>query len=66
VVKRELEKAQAALTKLDREQEQAEDALEARRRALEDEADDLRDAHEARRAPLAREVSRLEAKLAET
>lgn len=66
VVKRDLEKAQAALAKLDRQQEQAEEALEARRRALEDEADDLRDAHEARRVPLAREVSRLEAKLAET
>jgi len=64
VVKRELEKAQAALDKLDRQQEQVEKALEVRRRELEDEADDLRDAHEARRAPLAREVSRLEAKLA--
>jgi hypothetical protein len=62
-VKRDLEKAQAALDKLDREQEQAEEALETCRRELEDEADDLRDAHEERRAPLAREVSRLEAKL---
>jgi len=66
MVKRDLEKAQAALAKLDRQQEQAEEALETRRRELEDEADDLRDAHEARRAPLAREVSRLEAKLGET
>jgi hypothetical protein len=65
-VKRDLEKAQAALDKLDREQEQAEEALETRRRELEDEADDLRDAHEERRAPLAREVSRLEAELAKT
>jgi vacuolar-type H+-ATPase subunit I/STV1 len=65
-VKRDLDKAQATLDKLDREQEQAEEALEARRRDLEDEADDLRDAHEARRAPLAREISRLQAKLART
>lgn len=65
-VKRDLEKARAALDKLDREQERAEEALEARRRELEDEADDLRDAHEARRAPLASEVSRLKAKLAGT
>jgi hypothetical protein len=63
MVKRDLEKAQAALAKLDRQQEEAEEALEARRRELEDEADDLRDAHEERRAVLAREVSRLEARL---
>jgi hypothetical protein len=66
MVKRELEKARTALDRLDREQEQEEEALEVRRRQLEDEADDLRDAHEERRAVLAREVSRLEAKLAKT
>lgn len=63
-LKRDLEKAKAALAKLDREQGEAADALEARRRALEDEAAELHDAHEERRAPLAREVSTLEAKLA--
>lgn len=64
VMKRDLERARAALDKLDREHEEAEVALEMRRRELEDEAADLRDAHEERRAKLAREVSRLSEQLA--
>lgn len=64
-LKRELEAARKVLNETDLEHEQAEQDFEERRAALDDEARRLKADHERRRAALARDIERLEARLAD-